>query len=379
MQRRYFDYNATTPVSQEVLDEYLPVLRDIFGNASSIHRDGQSARQHLDQARKRVAVLLHCDFKEIVWLSGGTEADNLALFGIARRTRGHVITSTIEHPAVLNACAALEAEGIPVTYVPVDSNCVIDPDAVLSAIRPDTCLISVMHVNNETGTIQPIAAIAAIARERGILFHSDGVQAAGRVPVNVRELGVDLYSLSAHKMSAPKGTGALYVRKGVELAPVQFGGRHEQGRRAGTENVPGAVAMGAAAGWLEQNGPSELDRLAKLRDAFEQQVLERIRDVSVNGSRAPRAPNTSSVCFEGIEGEALVVALDLQGMAVSSGAACSSGAVEPSHVLTAMGLTRREAKSSLRFSFGRANSEADIAALVPALEASVDRLRKLAP
>lgn len=379
MQRRYFDHNATTPVSQEVLDEYVPVLREIFGNASSIHRDGQSARQQLEMARRRVAALLGCDFKEIVWVSGGTEADNLALFGVARRLRGHVVTSTIEHPAVLNACAALESEGVRVTYVPVDSRCVVDPEEVRRALQPDTALVSIMHVNNETGTVQPIAEIAAITRERGILFHSDGVQAAGRVPVNVRELGVDLYSLSAHKMYAPKGTGALFVRKGVELAPVQFGGRHEQGRRAGTENVPGAVAMGAAAHWLLQQGEAEADRIRTLRDEFERQVLKRIPNVTINGAGAERAANTSNICFEGIEGEALVVALDLHGMAVSSGAACSSGAVEPSHVLTAMGLTRQQAKSSLRFSFGRVNTSGDIAALVPALEASVARLRKLAP
>ncbi len=379
MQRRYLDHNATTPVSPEVLEEYIPVLREVFGNPSSIHRDGQSARQQIETARRRVAGLLAADSKEVVWVSGGTEADNLALFGIARRAKGHVITSTIEHPAVLNACAALEAEGVSVSYVPVDGDCAVDPDAVRRAIRPDTVLISVMHVNNETGTVQPIPEIAAIAREYGILMHSDGVQAVGRVSVNVRELGVDLYSLSAHKIYAPKGTGALYVRKGVQLAPVQFGGRHEQGRRAGTENVPGAVAMGTASQWIVQHGTQECERLRILRDQLESEVLSRIPNVKINGAGPDRAPNTSNICFEGIEGEALVIALDLHGFAVSSGAACSSGAVEPSHVLTAMGLTRQQAKSSLRFSLGRSNTPDDVSALADALHTSVARLRRLAP
>lgn len=375
MQRRYFDHNATTPVSQEVLDEYLPVLRDVFGNASSIHRDGQAARQSLEAGRRRLSAFLHCDPKAIAWLSGGTESDNLAVFGLLRPDGGHMITSTIEHPAVLNACASLPAGSV--TYVPVDGQCLVDPEAVRRAIQPDTKLISIMHVNNETGAVQPIADIAAFAREHGIPMHSDGVQAAGRVPVDVDALGVDLYSLSGHKMYAPKGTGALFVRKGIKLAPVQFGGRQEQGRRAGTENVPGAVAMGAAAAWLSEHGTEEMARVAKLRDLLESMVLERIPDVFVNG--VSRARNTSNICFEGLEGEALVVALDLQGFAVSSGAACSSGAVEPSHVLTAMGLTKQQAKACLRFSLGRSNQEADIPALVQALEKSVARLRKLAP
>jgi cysteine desulfurase len=298
------------------------------------------------------------------------------VFGISAR---HIITTAIEHPALLNPCAELEARGIAVTYLPVDSSGVVDPDDVRRAIRPDTGLISIMHVNNEIGTIQPIAEISRIAKEAGIPMHSDGVQAAGRIPVNVKALGVDLYSLSAHKMYAPKGVGALYVRKGTKLSPILYGGRHEQQRRAGTENVPGAVALGAAASWLGPNLAEENTRLAGLRNRLEQGVIDRVPAVSVNGSKASRSPATTNLCFDGIEGESLVIALDLRGFSVSSGSACSSGAVEPSHVLTAIGLPSQKAKSSLRFSLGRSNTVEQVDALIDAIAASVAHLRRLSP
>jgi cysteine desulfurase len=376
VKRFYFDHNATTPVSPEVLEVYLPVLLEVFGNASSIHHDGQVAKQKLETARRQTAELLGCTPREIVFVSGGTEANNLAVFGISAR---HIVTTAIEHPALLNPCAELESRGVDVTYLRVDSSGVVDPDEVRRAIRPDTGLISVMHVNNEIGTIQPIAEIARIAKEAGIPMHSDGVQAAGRLPVDVKALGVDLYSLSAHKMYAPKGVGALYVRKGTKLSPILYGGRHEQQRRAGTENVPGTVALGAAASWLGPNLPEENTRLAELRDRLEQGVLDRIPSVSVNGSRASRSPATTNLCFDGIEGESLVIALDLRGFSVSSGSACSSGAVEPSHVLTAIGLPSQKAKSSLRFSLGRSNTIEQVDALIDAIAASVTHLRRLSP
>ncbi len=369
MDRFYFDHNATTPVSAEVLEVYLPVLLEVYGNASSIHHHGQIAKQKLETARRQTAQLLGCTTKELVFLSGGTEANNLAIFGTRPR---HVVTTRIEHPAVLNPCAQMEREGAAVTYVPVGSSGVVDPDDVRRAIRPETGLISVMHVNNEIGTIQPIAEIAAIARAAGILMHSDGVQAAGRIPVNVNELGVDLYSISAHKMNAPKGIGALYIRRGTPLAPMLYGGRHEQQRRAGTENVAGAVALGAACStvhWAD----------GALRDRLQQGVLDRIPDVTVNGDRGFRSPNTTNLCFDGIEGESLVIALDLKGFAVSTGSACSSGAVEPSHVLTAIGLSAQKAKSSLRFSLGRSNTAEQVDRLIEAICTSVAHLRRLSP
>lgn len=378
--RFYFDHNATTPVSQEVLDQYLPVLLEVFGNASSIHRDGQIARQKLEDARAQVADLLGCIPREVVLLSGGTEANNLAIFGTVGATdRRRVITTAIEHPAVLNPCAQLQRQGLEVTYLPVGSSGVVDPEDLRRAIGSDTALVSVMHVNNEIGTIQPLAELAAIAHSAGALFHSDGVQACGRIPANVKDFDVDLYSISGHKMYAPKGVGALYVRKNLRLAPQIFGGRHEQERRAGTENVPGAVALGAAAASAQRHLAEDLSHIAALRDRLESGILARIADVQVNGDPSRRIPGTTNICFEGIEGESLVIALDLKGFGVSTGSACSSGAVTPSHVLTAIGLQPSAAKSSLRFSLGRTNSPAQVDALVDALAASVTHLRNLSP
>ena len=382
MTRCYFDHNATTPVSPEVFEAMAPLLREDFGNASSIHHYGQRAKRHLESARRQVAGLIHAQPQEIVFLSGGTEADNLAVFGTVRnaaRAARHVITTAIEHPAVLGACAQLEREGVEVTRVAVSAEGVVDPEAIRRALRPETVLVSVMHANNELGTVQPIGEIARVAREAGVAFHSDGVQALGKIPVDVAALDVDLYSVSGHKVYAPKGEGALFVRRGTAIGSVQFGGHHERDRRPGTENVPGAVALGRAAEWLAENQDAEAERLRALRDGLERALLDRVPACGVNGAGAPRTPNTSNMYFDGIAGEALVIALDLKGFAVSGGAACSSGAVEPSHVLTAIGLSPERARSSIRFSLGRLNTAGQVEALVEAVAGAVERLRRVSP
>jgi cysteine desulfurase len=373
----YFDHNATTPVPAEVRVALQAAVCEVFGNPSSVHQEGQHARRRIETARAQVASLLNCRPKEIVWTSGGTEAANLALLGAVRARRRedtHVITTAIEHPAVLNVAAALKQEGVAVTYVRPSANGTVEPEAIWREIRPETVLVSVMHANNETGVVQPIGRIARIVREQGILMHSDGVQAAGKIPVDVNELNVDLYSISGHKFGAPKGCGALFVRPGVGLKPLQYGGRHEQGRRAGTENVPGAIAMGVAASL-----PRDFEAISVLRDRLEEGILARVPGVFVNGGSAARVSNTSNICFPGIEGEAVVIALDLQGFAVSSGSACSSGAVEPSHVLLAMGLPREDARSSVRFSLGPANTAEQVDLLIDAVEQAAAHLRRLSP
>ena len=379
----YFDHNATTPLSEEVLECLTRVQRECYGNPSSIHTAGQRARQAVEEARAQVARWLHAEPSEVVFTSGGTESDNLAIFGIVRRNGGaagkHVITTTIEHPAVLGACAQLEREGARVTRVRVGSAGVVEAEDVRQAVRAETALITVMHANNETGAVQPIEAIAEIAREAGVPLHSDGVQAAGRLAVDVWALGVDLYSLSGHKLNAPKGVGVLAVRNGVSLLAVQHGGRHERERRAGTENVPGIAALGSAAGWLVEHRAEEARRLGFLRDWLETGIIENVPGTRVNAASAPRTPNTTNVLFAGVAGEALTIALDLAGFQVSTGAACSSGAVEPSHVLTAMGLDGAEARSSIRFSLGRTNDEAQVDALIEVVRSAVERLRRVAP
>jgi cysteine desulfurase len=382
VRRYYFDHNATTPVSQSVLEVLVAALHEVPGNASSIHQDGQMAKQRLEMARREVATLLGCESKELVFTSGGTEADNLAILGSVLANEAahrHVVTTAIEHPAVLNPCRELERLGVPVTYVRPGQDGNVNPEDIRRAMRPETVLVSVMHANNETGALQPIADIAAIAHQGGALMHSDGVQAAGKIPVDVKALGVDLYSISGHKFYAPKGIGALYVKTGVRLRPIQFGGKHERERRPGTENVPSAVAMGKAATSAGSILPIESVRLEVLRNRLETGILARVPDAGVNGSAAARTPNTTNIYFDGLEGEALVISLDLKGFAVSSGSACSSGAVEPSHVLLAMGLTPERARASLRFSLGASNNEEQVDTLIEAVAASVTQLRKLSP
>ncbi len=373
MQHVYFDHNATSPVAPEVLSSFTAAVAEVYGNASSIHYFGQSAKQRLEGARRQVAARLGCAAQEVVFTSGGTESDNLAIFGMARRHAGcHLITSAIEHPAILNACARLEREGVAVTYLPVGRDGMVSPGDVRAAIRPSTALITIMHANNETGTVQPVAEIGGIARDAGVVFHSDAVQTAGRLPLSVGNLGVDLLSVSGHKFGAPKGTGALYVKKGVALEPLFYGGHHERDRRAGTENVPGAVALGTATSL-----GTDWSDVAPLRDRLERGILERIPQCRVNGSRVHRLPNTTNICFEGIEGEAMVIALDLGGYGVSSGSACSSGAVEPSHVLLALGLSREDARSSVRFSLGPGNTADEVDGLMEAVQESVAHLRRI--
>lgn len=382
MRRCYFDHNATTPVDPRVLEAMLPYFGPEYGNASSLHRFGQDARQGVEAARRQVAAQLGCDAKDVVFTSGGTEADNLAVFGTARarsRSSRHIITTRIEHPAVLNACEQLEREGASVTYLPVSRQGLVEPDDVRAALRPDTVLITVMHANNELGTMQPIREIGLIAREAGVPFHTDGVQSFGKARTQVKDLGVDFFSLSAHKIYGPKGAGALYVRRGLQIAKVQYGGSHERDRRPGTENVPGIVGLGAAAELAGSDREDENKRVGGLRDRLEQGLLDTISDAHVHGLDSPRLPTTSSVRFEHAESEPLLIALDLQGFAVSSGSACSSGAVKPSHVLTAIGLSRDQAKSTLRLSLGRFTTEDEVDALLETLPGIVDRLRVLSP
>jgi cysteine desulfurase len=379
MRRVYFDNNATTPVLPEVLDAMRPWFGESYGNASSIHHHGQEARAAVERARESVAALLNCRASEIVFTSGGTEADNLAIIGLVR-PGDHVISSTIEHHAVLNTCKHLEQAGCEVTYVPVDGHGLVDPGDVARALLPATRLISIMTANNETGVIQPVEEIGKIAAEADVYFHTDAVQAAGKLSLDVKRSACDLLSISGHKMHAPQGIGALYVRKGTILQPLLYGGRHERSRRAGTENVPGIVAMGKAAELARkgiENG--EAARLAALRDRIEQTVLADIEATGVNGAGAPRVPNTTSIYFDYIEGEALVIALDLKGLAVSTGAACSSGAIEPSHVLTAMGLPPDRARASLRFSLGKQNTADEVDFALGLVPATVAHLRKLSP
>ena len=380
MQHFYFDHNATTPVAPEVLGTLVTCLGEVYGNASSIHHFGQSAKQRLEAARRQVAAAINASAQEIVFTSGGTEADNLAIFGVTRAAAGprkHVITCAIEHPAVLSCIKQLGAEGVEVTCLRVGGNGIVSPDDVRRALRPDTVLVSVMHANNELGTIQPVAELARIAHEAGAALHVDGVQALGKIPVDVRALGVDLYSMSGHKLYAPKGVGALYVRKGTPLTPITFGGHHERDRRPGTENVPGIVAFGAAGELAGQRMAEDTERLGMLRDRLESAVLDRIPGSGVNGSRWNRVPNTSNLYFDGIDGEAMVIALDLRGFAVSTGAACSSGALAPSHVLKAIGLSDERARASMRFSLGRGNTTAQVDALIGAIGASVTHLRRI--
>lgn len=379
--RIYFDHNATTPVDSAVADAVARTLREDFGNPSSVHAFGQRAKACLDDARSAMAALLGAEPSEIVFTSGGTESDNLAIRGAADAMeaagRRHVIASAIEHEAVLNTLKALARRGWRTTLLPVDASGIVSAEPLADALTDDTALVSVMHANNEIGTVQPIQELAAIAHRRGALFHTDAVQSTGKIPFSVKALGVDLVSVSAHKLNGPKGAGALWIRRGARLMPYLTGGRQERSRRAGTENVPGIVGLGVAARLAAAKLESEGHRLAALRDRLEAGVLERVRETTVNGDRARRVPNTTNISFEGIEAESLLIALDLEGIAVSTGSACSSGTLEPSHVLRAMGLPHHRAQNSIRFSLGAGNTEAEVDRVVSVLPAIVEKLRTL--
>jgi cysteine desulfurase len=402
MKRIYLDHNATTPVEPAVLEAMLPYFSGEFGNASSIHTFGQRARAAVETAREQVAALLNARPQEIVFTSGGTESDNHAIFGVtqplvtwpSKRSLDpkddidkrmvvahlkHVVTTAIEHEAVLNACQALEKQGVAVTYLPVDRAGLLDPEAVRQAIRPETILITLMHANNELGTVQPLAEIGRVAAEADVYFHTDAVQSVGKIPVDVKALQLDLLSLSGHKLYAPKGVGALFIKGGTRLRQFLYGGHHQRGFRPGTENVPGIVGLGKAAELARLSLQTDAARTAALRDRLEQGLLARIPDAQANAASAPRTPNTTNITFPGIEGEALIIALDLKGLACSTGAACSSGAVEPSHVLTAIGLSAPDARATIRFSLGRHTSEAEIAAALEIVPAAVAQLRQLSP
>jgi len=382
MKRIYFDHNATTPLAPEVLAAMLPYLTDEFGNASSIHAYGQNARGAVEQARSSVAALVGARAAEIMFTSGGTESNNHAILGVVAAAPGdtkHVITSAIEHVAVLDPCKALTKSGIELTVLPVDREGLVNPEDVLRAIRPETVLITLMLANNEIGTIEPIEEIGKIAAEKGIVFHTDAVQAAGKIPIDVDKLGVDLLSISAHKFCGPKGVGALYIRKGTHLGPLMYGGHSERDRRPGTEDVAAIAGMGKAAEVARMGMRTEGERVGRLRDRLERGLLDRVPHSWVNGARAPRVPNTANLTFPFIEGEAMVIALDLKGIACSTGAACSSGAVEPSHVLMALGLAPEDARATLRLSLGRETTGEEIDFALATIPAVIERLRQLSP
>jgi cysteine desulfurase len=414
MNRVYLDYNATTPVEPAILDAMLPYFSGEFANAASIHTPGQRARAAVETAREQVAALIGARPQEIVFTSGGTESDNHAIFGaanslITRPAKGkppnsigsrmvvshlrHIITTRIEHEAVLNACEELEMLGVHVTYLPVDRDGRVSVESVRRAIQsgranPDmplepvpsaTTIISIMHANNELGTVQPLEEIGRIAAEADVYFHTDAVQSAGKIPIDVNALGLDLLSLSGHKLYAPKGIGALYVRGGTRLRQLLYGGHHQRGFRPGTENVAGIVGLGKAAEIARASLAADAQRVAELRDILENGLLARVPDARVNARNSQRTPNTTNLLFPGIEGEALVIALDLKGLACSTGAACSSGAVEPSHVLIAIGLPPEDARASLRFSLGRHTTEQEIDFALTVIPAAVAQLRELSP
>ena len=381
VQRVYFDHNATTPVSLAVADTMAAALREEFGNPSSVHHFGQRAKAVIDQARSAVATLIGADAPEVVFTSGGTESDNFAIRGTAealeRTGRRHLIASAIEHEAVLNTLKALAKRGWETTLLPVGETGIVSPNDLQATLRDDTALVSVMHANNEIGTIQPIVELARLAHERGALFHTDAVQSAGKLPIDVKAFGVDLLSISAHKFSGPKGVGAIWIRRGLRILPIMTGGKHERNRRAGTENVPGIVGMGVAAEVARAKMADEHARVSALRDRLETGILCAVPDTMVNGARAPRLPNTTNISFDRIEAESLLIALDLDGIAVSTGSACSSGTLEPSHVLKAMGFPPHRSQNSIRFSLGTSNTESDVDRVVAVLPGIIEKLRNL--
>ena len=382
--RAYFDHNATTPPDPQVIEAVVRALAEDFGNASSVHHFGQRAKGLIDESRSAVAALIGAEPAEIVFTSGGTESDNMALRGAAETAdaantapRRHIVTSSIEHEAVLNTVKALSKRGWTFTLLPVDATGIVSPASLAAAMTRETAIVSVMHANNEIGTVQPIADLAAIAHEFGAVFHTDAVQSTAKIPVNVRALGVDLLTLSAHKFNGPKGAGALWIRRGTRLVSTMTGGKHERNRRGGTENVPGIAGMGVAAALARQKMAAEGPRVAALRDRLERGILASVSGTMVNGALDPRVPNTTNVSFDGVEAESLLVALDLEGFAVSTGSACSSGTLEPSHVLRAMGFGSPRTQNSIRFSLGAGNTEAQVDALLAKLPSTVGKLRTL--
>jgi len=383
MKSIYLDYNSTTPTAPEVVEAMAPFFADNFANPFNLHRFGQRARAPVDEAREKVAALLGADSaEEIIFTAGGSEADNLAVKGVAYalRERGrHVITSAVEHPAVLVTCEWLADEGWDVTFLPPDNNGVIHPDVLRAAIRPDTVLVSIMHGNNEVGTVEPVAALAAVARARGVLFHTDAVQTAGKIAVNVKDLGVDLLSISAHKFYGPKGVGALYVRNGVALVPVIHGGHQEEGRRAGTHNTPGIIGLARALELATADYEEEGKRLGRLRDRLKDGILAMAGSVVLMTPAENAMPNTLNACFPGVEGESVILALDMEGISAATGSACATGSSEPSHVHTAMGCPPEVARGSVRFSLGKYTTAEDIGRVLEVLPPAVERLRALSP
>ena len=379
--RIYFDHNATTPVDPAVVETLARTTAEEFGNASSVHHFGQRAKAVLDEARSAVADLIGAEPSELVFTSGGTESDNFALRGVAEALeptgRRHLVASSIEHEAVLVTLRALARRGWRTTLLPVGTSGIVDPDALADALTDDTAIVSVMHANNEIGTIQPIAELARMAHARGALFHTDAVQSIGKVPVDVRPLGVDLLSLSAHKFNGPKGIGALWIKRGARVTAILTGGKHERNRRAGTENVPAIAGLGVAAGLARKKVTTDAARVAALRNRLEAGILAHVPGTAVNGATEPRVPNTTNISFEAVEAESLLIALDLEGVAVSTGSACSSGTLEPSHVLRAMGLPAPRTQNSIRLSLGASNTEAEVDFVVSKLPAIVAKLRSL--
>ncbi len=379
--RVYFDYNATSPLAPDVADSVARTSCDVFGNASSVHYFGQQAKAVVDVARSAVAALIGADPSEIVFTSGGTESDNFAIRGVAEALeptgRRHLVASAIEHEAVLNTFKALARRGWQTTIVPLDESGVVSPDRIREALTDQTAIVSVMHANNEIGTIQPIAAIAALTHERGALMHTDAVQSAGKIPVDVRALGIDLLALSAHKFGGPKGAGVLWIKRGTRMQPILTGGKHERNRRAGTENVPAIAGFGVAARLAGEKMPTEAIRLSALRDRLEEEILRQVPGTAINGARGQRVTNTTNISFDRVEAESLLIALDLEGVAVSTGSACSSGTLEPSHVLRAMGLPTHRTQNSLRFSLGMFSTGEEVDRVVAVLPHLVEKLRSL--
>jgi len=381
MTRVYMDHNATTPLAEAVADRMSAVLREEFGNPSSVHHFGQRAKAAVDEARSAVADLIGADPSEVVFTSSGTESDNFAIRGAAEALepggRRHLISSGIEHEAVLNTLKSLARRGWQTTLLPVGASGLVTAEALAAALTDQTAVVSIMHANNEIGTVQPVAELARLAKARGAVVHTDAVQTAGKIPVNVKGLGVDLLSLSAHKFYGPKGVGAIWVRRGLRLLPFMTGGKQERGRRAGTENVAGIVGMGVAARLAVGHMAEEGSRLAALRDGLERRILAAVPGTAVNGDPGTRVPSTTNISFDRVEAVSLLIALDLEGIAVSTGSACSSGTLEPSHVLKAMGLPAHRTQNSIRFSLGAANTEAEVDRVVGVLPVVVDKLRNL--